>query len=115
MKQVFQTLKTTNSPNSLKFDTINESFNCPENKIHFDKGDSDAQVYLNKTLSLEIQVFINDKIIKNENKIKELFSFSSLEKYLIPYCASLSEDSQFFLTKNRDLESSFQDETESYS
>ena len=94
----------------LKFS--NESFICPENKTYFDKEDSDAKVYLNKTFKLKSQLLINYRVIKNENKIRKSFSFNSGLTYGY---ASLSEDSEFFLTKSTDLKSSFQDETESYS
>ena len=115
-KHAFPNHKTNDSSESFKFDTTNESSTYPENQItDLNKGDTNAQDYLNKKLKLENHMLITDKDAIKENKIRDSFSFSSLERDLTPEYASLTEASECFLSKSHDLQSSFQDMIESYS
>ena len=108
--------KTIDDSDSFKPDTTNENFTYPEKQImDLNKGDSDVQTYLNKTLKLESNLLVSDKAVKKENKIKECFSLSSLERDFTLDYASSSDDSQFFLTKRPVIETSFQEDIERYS
>ena len=84
----------------------------------FDRGDNDALFSVkknNEVIKLETEILIDNKLFGKDNDIEEVFNFSSLERGSTPDYESLSDDSEFFLTKSPDIESYFQPEIESCS
>ena len=84
-----------------------------EKKRNFDMGDNGALLSVkNKDdiMKLEKEKMVDDKLAGKEKKLIEVFSFSSFERELTPDYESLSDDSEFFLTKS--IESHLQLDTE---
>ena len=91
--------KAMNCFDSCNYDTLNTKKTNPYNQVDLNKKDNGLQVGFSRTVKIENKLLVKDKLNKNQNEVKEHFSFSSLEREITPDYKSLSDDSEFFLTK----------------
>ena len=118
IKNIFSIDPAKESPTGVKSHSSIEVSTELGKQRNFDMGDNDALLSVknnDEVIKLESEKLIDDNLSGKEKKLIKIFSFSSFERELTPDYESLSDDSEFFLTKSPGIESSFQPDIESCS